>query len=209
VAATCQRYAGAVTTANVLSIAVDDTQDPALRPLPMHIAELLQTLDAPPRLVAHLRAVHDVACQLVDWVEQRYPSLRIDREAVLYGAATHDIGKILHVAELSGPGSEHEKAGRELLLAQGASAELARFAGSHAAWGSTGAGLEDLLVSLADKIWKNKRVADLEDLVVVQLFGASGRTPWEEFMNLDQILTGIGDGADARLAYQMSHPIHG
>ena len=47
---------------------------------------------------------------------------------MLFGAATHDIGKTMHVAELSAPGSEHEEAGRQLLLAHGISPELARFA---------------------------------------------------------------------------------
>ncbi|MFJ3305231.1 HD domain-containing protein [Streptomyces sp. NPDC086549] len=190
---------------NAFSIAVDEIEDPPLRPLPRRAAELLQRLDAPPRLVAHLRAVHDVAARLVDWVEERCPALDFDREAVLFGAATHDVGKTLHPDELSGPGSRHEEAGRELLLAHGVEARLARFAGTHASWGTPGAGLEDLLVSLADKVWKNKRVPDLEDLVVNRLARAEGRPVWEEFMLLDEYLTGIGEGADRRLAYQMSH----
>ncbi len=86
-------------------------------------------------------------------------------------------------------------------------AELARFAGTHSSWGTPGVGIEDLLVSLADKIWKNKRVSGLEDLVVAELAHASGRAAWEEFMNLDEILTRIGDGAEERLAYQMSYPV--
>ncbi|MEZ0114050.1 hypothetical protein ABH920_008084 [Catenulispora sp. EB89] len=67
-----------------------------------------------PKTVAHLRAVHDVAARLVAWAAER--GLPVDAEAVLFGAATHDIGKALHPAELSGPGSEHEAAGRDLLL---------------------------------------------------------------------------------------------
>ncbi|HYZ53640.1 MAG TPA: HD domain-containing protein [Streptosporangiaceae bacterium] len=74
-----------------------------------------------------MRAVHDVAYQLIDWIAQQYPALRLDRDAVLFGAATHDIGKTAHIAELSGPGSAHGEAGRELLLAQGISPELASF----------------------------------------------------------------------------------
>lgn len=60
----------------VLPIALDETTRPVLRPLP------LRDVGAPPRLVAHLRAVHDV-------------------------------GKALHRGELSGPGSDHEAAGRD------------------------------------------------------------------------------------------------
>lgn len=101
------------------------------------------------------------------------------------------------------------EAGRDLLLRHGIGPELARFAATHASWGRPGVGLEDLLVSLADKVWKNKRVAELEDLVVARLAGASGRAVWEEFMALDEVLARIGDGADERLAFQASFPTRG
>ncbi|MET8448093.1 HD domain-containing protein [Streptomyces sp. NPDC005209] len=196
-----------MTPADVISLAVDETGDPPLRPLPPEAAELLHRLNAPPRLVAHLRAVHEVAAQLLDWVARECPALEVDRDAVLFGAATHDIGKALHPAELSGPGAEHEEAGRALLLAHGVPARLARFAGTHASWDAPEAGADDLLVSLADKVWKNKRVPALEDLVVAHLAGAGGRPVWEAFLRLDEVLTDIGEGADRRLAYQMSHPV--
>jgi len=195
-----------VTASRVLSIALDETTRPVLRPLPARAAELLREVDAPPRLVAHLRAVHDVAAQLVEWVDKR--GLEVNAEAVRFGAATHDIGKALHPAELSGPGSEHEPAGRDLLLAHGVPPALARFAAGHATWNAATT-LDELLVSLADKAWKNKRVPDLEDLVVARLAAASGREAWEEFLELDTMLTDIGDSADERLAYQMAYPIAG
>jgi putative nucleotidyltransferase with HDIG domain len=115
----------------------------------------LRSLGASPRLSAHLRIVHDVAHQLVDWMTERYPELPFDREAVLFGAATHDIGKTVHTGELSEPGSAHEEAGRALLLARGVEPRLARFAATHAAWTGPDIAIEDLLVSLADKVWKN------------------------------------------------------
>ncbi|WP_228555640.1 hypothetical protein [Catenulispora pinisilvae] len=34
-----------------------------------------------------------------------------------------------------------------------------------------------------------------------------GREAWEEFLELDTLLTAIGDGADERLAYQMGYPV--
>ncbi|CAM5589875.1 HD domain-containing protein [Streptomyces aurantiogriseus] len=194
------------TSPNLLSIALDETPDPPLRPLPVPVAELLGELGAPPRLVAHLRAVHDVAVQLVDWVGRRCPGLEMDREAVVFGAATHDVGKTVHIAELSGPGARHEEAGRDLLLAHGVPPGLARFAATHASW-DKGVGIEDLLVSLADKVWKNKRVPGLEDLVVAELSRAGGRPAWEEFMELDELLTRVGEDADRRLAWQAAHPV--
>ncbi|MER6299515.1 HD domain-containing protein [Kitasatospora sp. NPDC001539] len=183
------------------------TVEPALLPLPDRVAELLSDAKSPPRLAAHLRAVHDVAHQLVDWIERHCPGLYFDREAVLFGAATHDIGKSVHVPELSEPGSAHEEAGQTLLLGRGVSPELARFAATHASWTGSRVGLEDLLVSLADKIWKNKRIPDLEDLVVARLAEATGRKVWEEFIALDEVLSRIGDEADERLEFQASFPI--
>ncbi|MCU7823699.1 HD domain-containing protein [Kitasatospora sp. DSM 101779] len=197
------------TAVDVLAIALDDCRAPRLRPLPQEVAELLQELGAPPRLVAHLRAVHEVAGQLLGWVAEHCPALEVDREAVLFGAATHDIGKVRHPAELSGPGSAHEPAGRELLLEHGVAEELARFAAGHATWDAPGTRAEDLLVSLADKVWKNKRLPDLEDRVVAELCRAGGRPGWEEFLALDELLTRIGDGAEERLAYQAAHPVLG
>lgn len=197
-----------MTVSYLLLQALNDTGDLPLRPLPDQVAQLLRDLDAPPRLAAHLRAVHDVACQLVDWIAQRYPALRLDRDAVLFGAATHDIGKTTHIAELSGPGSAHEEAGRELLLAQGVSPDLARFARTHASWTGPGIELEDLLVSVADKIWKNKRVPDLEDLVINRLVESTDRTPWEEFLAFDDLLTSIGNHGDHRLAFQARYSVN-
>jgi hypothetical protein len=194
------------TAPGVLPIALDATTQPVLRPLPTIAARVLQAVEAPPRLVAHLRAVHDVAAQLVGWTARR--GLDLDADAILFGAATHDIGKAQHRAELSGPGSEHEPAGRDLLLAHGIPPELAKYAANHATW-TAETELDELLVSLADTIWKGKRVTELEDLVVARLAAASGREKWDEFLELDQVLTEIGDGADERLAYQVAYPLVG
>ncbi|MFJ9863891.1 HD domain-containing protein [Streptomyces sp. NPDC101165] len=196
-----------MTAKSTASIAMDDTVDPPLRPLPERAAALLARVDAPPRLVAHLRAVHDVAAQLVDWMQRHCPGLEFDAEAVLFGAATHDIGKAVHVAELSGPGARHEEAGRGLLVKHGVEPGLARFAGTHASWTAAGIGMEDLLVNLADKVWKDKRVPELEDLIVGRLAGVDGREGWEWFLELDEVLVEIGEGAGRRLAWQMSQPL--
>ena len=91
--------------------------DPAVRPLPSVAAELLEALDAPPRLAAHLRAVHHVAHQVTERLAPY--GLAADRTAVLFGAATHDIGKVRHIEELTGPGHAHEPAGQKILLRYG------------------------------------------------------------------------------------------
>ncbi|MFF4445217.1 HD domain-containing protein [Streptomyces sp. NPDC001502] len=193
---------------DALSQALHAPADPPLRPLPDPVVDLLRSLGAPPRLAAHLRAVHDVAVQLVTWMDHRHPQIAVDRAAVLFGAATHDIGKTVHTDELSEPGSSHEEAGRALLSAHGFGPDLARFAGTHASWTAPGTTLEDLLVSVADKVWKNKRLPELEDLVVARLARATGGQHWEEYLAFDDLLTHIGDGADGRLAFQASFPVH-
>nr|BFE68549.1 hypothetical protein GCM10020092_018500 [Actinoplanes digitatis] len=63
--------------------------------------------------------MHDVAWSLTDALGRRRPDLEFDTTAVLFGAATHDIGKVVHVEELSAPGHAHEEAGRDLLLRYG------------------------------------------------------------------------------------------
>lgn len=190
-----------------LERALSDPGEPPLRPLPDRAQVLLRDLDAPPRLAAHLRLVHDVASRLLDRLARDHPDATVDRAAVLFGAAVHDIGKTLHTAELSGPGSAHEQAGYRLLLDHGVPEPMARFARTHAGWTSPGIALEDLLVSLADKIWKAKRVPELEQLVIDRLSATSGQPLWETFLTLDTALTDLAEHSDRRLAFQNSHPI--
>ncbi|MGW5700169.1 MULTISPECIES: HD domain-containing protein [Amycolatopsis] len=186
--------------------ALTDPGEPPLRPLPDEVSGLLEELAAPPRLAAHLRAVHDVTCALADWLEKQHPEVVFDREATLFGAAVHDIGKTIHREELSGPGSAHEQAGYELLVSRGIAENRARFARTHAAWRAD-VGVEDLLVSVADKVWKAKRVTDLEQALVDRLAVATGQLPWEIFLGLDDVLDRIAADADGRLAFQACHPV--
>jgi hypothetical protein len=188
-----------------LEHALTDPGEPPLRELPAEVTALLLQRQAPPRLAAHLRAVHDVAHELTTWLATYSTTVTFDRDAVLYGAATHDIGKIIHVEELSAPGSLHEKAGRQLLLDAGVAPGLARFAATHASWTESGITVEDLVVSLADKIWKGKRVRDLEQLLVDHLTIASGKEAWQVFLELDDQLGKVAESADARLGFQNAY----
>jgi hypothetical protein len=173
--------------------------DPPYLPLPAEAVALVEAAGAPPRLLAHLRLVHDVAARISTWAGDRLP---FDADAVLFGAATHDIGKVVHPEELEVPGRRHEAAGRELLLRRGVDADRARFAGTHGSWTAPGIRTEDLLVSLADKVWKAQRVPSLEQLIVDRLAAAGGIEPWQAFLDLDDLLDDIAAGADARLAFQ-------
>lgn len=56
--------------------------DPGPRPLPDEAVRLLTAASAPPRLAAHLRAVHDVAADLIAWVGEHHPAAAADADAV-------------------------------------------------------------------------------------------------------------------------------
>lgn len=181
--------------------ALTDAGD-TIRPLPPVAVELLEALASPPRLAAHLRVVHHVAHRLTHDLAR--DGLEFDRDAVLFGAATHDLGKVRHPEELERPGHEHEQAGYDLLISYGVPPDRARFAASHgSSWHGPGSPTEDLLVSLADKIWKGARVAELESAVLHRMAGEE----WDAFLRLDNILEPIARDADRLLAFQAGHPV--
>jgi hypothetical protein len=117
-----------------------------------------------------------------------FPNLAIDREAVLFGAATHDIGKVVYPEELTKPGNHHEEVGPALLEKHGVSVELARFARTHGWWNREPVEFEDLLVALSDKVAVGKRNDRLESLIMLRLVESTGMEPWEAFSILDEIL---------------------
>ncbi|EQD38117.1 metal-dependent, partial [mine drainage metagenome] len=116
---------------------------------------LLQRLGATPHLLLHLQLVGEAADELI----ALFGTLGVacDAQAIELGAALHDAGKIQHPNELSGPGHQHEQAGEDLLLAQGVPASLARHCVSHAVWDAPELGFEELIVALADALWKGVR----------------------------------------------------
>jgi len=172
-------------------------------PLPADVTTLLSQVSAAPRLIAHLILVHDVASRLVEQITQTFPNVPFDKEAVLYGAATHDLGKAIHVEELVQAGKMHEQRGFDLLQKMGVSAERARFAFTHGNWDALeNVGLEDLLVALADNCWKGKRPEQLESRTVDLLSSISGRPAWDCYSELDGILGALAADADNRLAWQ-------
>jgi len=172
-----------------------------LRPLPQLAQTLCDTLQVPPNLRVHLQLVHDSAVELVGALQKQFPCLEFDANAVLLGAATHDIGKVIHPEEVAGPGRQHEKDGPELLQRQGLPAIIARFARTHGQWrDADDLSIEDLLVSLADKIWKGRRDEALEALLVRTIGQFGGAEQWMIFARLDDLCSQIASRADERLA---------
>lgn len=158
---------------------------------------LLARLGAPAHLLRHHALVAEAAAQLTAGLSAYSPSF--DAEEVLLGAALHDAGKIQHPAEMRGPGALHEEAGRALLEAEGYRC-IARFCVSHGQWDDDALPLEDLLVALADKLWKGKRVAELEERVVASIAGHAGEPQWQVLTRVDPVFESVADLADGRLA---------
>jgi hypothetical protein len=124
----------------------------------------------------------------------------LDAEFVRVAAVLHDAGKAVHREELDRPGAAHEPAGERLLLEQGVSQDVARICRSHAQWRDVAQTLEELVVALADKLWKGARVVELEELVIQRAALAARRDRWDLHVELDAIFEVVASGADARLS---------
>jgi hypothetical protein len=174
-----------------------------IQPLPQEIEKILQAVHAPPRLVAHLRVVHDAALTITTGIAVYWPILLYDKQAVLVGAATHDIGKIIYPNELTGAGNKHEMVGPDLLVQYGVPSNYARFASTHGQWNrDQAATLEDLLVALADTIWKGSRNSELETRVSKTIALLNNEEAWSVFLKLDDLIGEVVEVADARVLWQ-------
>lgn len=172
------------------------------RQLPPDILRLCVRLEAPPRLISHLRVVHDAAIDLKNGLHDLFPGLEFSSDEITFGAATHDLGKTRHTNELTGPGRQHEIDGPTILEGIGVQSQLARFARTHGSWSREELPLEDLLVALADAIWKGQRLESLEKKVVNQIAMMTKLEEWEVFSELDGLLEEIASRGDERLAWQ-------
>ncbi|GCE28708.1 hypothetical protein KDA_41920 [Dictyobacter alpinus] len=171
--------------------------------LPSEVLPVLEKYAAPPRLVAHLTVVHHVAAMLIQQVSVYWPELVYDRDLVLFGAATHDIGKAIYRHELREPGHQHEEIGPQLLLESGFSEAQARFARTHARYNQEEQPqLEDLLVAFADTIWKGKRDQTLEQVLAHHIATHTGEAQWEVYMKIDDIAEALASEAHARIVWQ-------
>ncbi len=158
---------------------------------------LLHDLGASQRLIHHARMVTEAANVLLK--ELRALGVPVDDRVVLFGAALHDAGKILHPEELSKPGSLHEQAGEAMLMARGVELAIARCCASHGAWNSPDISLEERLVALADKLWKGKREEALELLVIDEIANRLNGTRWKVFEQLDTAFEEIAARGSERL----------
>jgi putative nucleotidyltransferase with HDIG domain len=160
--------------------------------------EVLGEVAAPARLVTHARLVLEAGDAILAAVAS--VGVTVDRDLVRAGAVLHDAGKARYPAELDGAGDRHEAEGERMLLARGVETKLARVCRSHAKWKDMECSAEELLVALADKLWKGARVAELEARVVDALAQRAGCDRWDLFVTLDDAFERVAAGADQRLA---------
>ncbi|MDC0288030.1 HD domain-containing protein [Rubripirellula sp.] len=170
--------------------------------LPDAVADLCARLHAPQRLIAHLTLVHDVACQITRRLNSDFPTLKLNASMVQLGAATHDMGKIVHPEELCAAGTQHELAGPAFLTQHGFPADIARCARTHGRWADEELALEELLVALADHVWKGARCERLETRIVELIAEKTGQQTWEVFQAVDELLNTITSNSEARLSWQ-------
>lgn len=164
---------------------------------------VLKQSNASQLLIRHLTIVHNTACLLMEELLKNCPSLVFNKEEIAFGAATHDIGKTIETKELYEKGGKrHEAAGYELLLKSGLPENLARFAKTHGNWTGADIKIEDLIVAQSDKIWKGKRIDDLEEALAKAISEAAQVDYWEVYTQLDMILSGLALGADGRIRWQ-------
>ncbi len=158
---------------------------------------LLQLLGAPDRLLRHIQLVSEAGEMLLRYTEKKKISL--DADWVRSGILLHDAGKIKFPKELYEKGAEHEPAGEKLLLEHKVPAHLARCCVSHAQWAALSCSLEELLVALADTLWKGIRKQELELKVIDELAGRLKKQRWDIFMELDDLFEKIAAGGHERL----------
>lgn len=173
-----------------------------MKELPKHIQNILTDNHAPPILQRHLTIVYNVALDITLQLTQTWSNLEIIEEEVLFGAASHDIGKIFEPKELQEKGNKHESIGYEFLIEMGISENLARFTKTHGNWTDKNLRIEDLIVTLADKIWKGKRINELEERLSEIISKNTTADYWSVYTKLDTIISEIIIGADNRLNWQ-------
>lgn len=162
---------------------------------------LLADLGAPDRLIKHVKLVGEAVEILILHFQQL--GLEFDREWIRLGVAFHDVGKILHPSELVEQGNRHEAAGELLLLANNVDPKIARCCRSHGQWQQIECSFEELIVALADNLWKGKRNTELERQVTTRVAQMCRQDYWDIFISLDDKLEQIAATGDRRLARSM------
>ncbi len=170
--------------------------------LPKEIRDLLEQFDAPQILIKHLTIVNSTAFYIVKKLKTEWLNLVLNEKEILFGASTHDIGKAIITDELYKKGKKHESEGFKILKELGYNDQESRFTITHGNWENSDLKIEDLIVCLSDKIWKGKRINELEERITNKIAELTKTDFWDVSMKLELILEKIAIGSDDRLAWQ-------
>ncbi|WP_390590849.1 hypothetical protein [Simiduia litorea] len=164
--------------------------------------KLLDELGAPSHLKTHVRLVGEAADLLIHKLTGI--GLKFDSEFVRIGVAIHDIEKIKYQNEMIGSGSEHEPEGEKILLELGVESQIACVCMSHARFALMDCSIEELIIALSDKLWKGKRVEELELKVIDSIASLMGKDRWDVYPELDQQFELITSSGHERLQRSIS-----
>jgi len=170
--------------------------------LPKEIKKILNQFDTPQRLIKHLTLVNSTAFLIIEELKNEWSNLLLNEKEILFGASTHDIGKVLVTDELYKKGKKHELEGFKILKELGYEDQESRFTVTHGNWRNPNLKIEDLIVCLSDKIWKGKRVNELEEQITNKISKLTKTDFWDVSMKLELILEKITIGSDDRIAWQ-------
>ena len=163
------------------------------------IYNFLKLQQAPQRLIKHHQLVLEAAEEIITGLKDNFSTLNCDYQLVLKGAAIHDAGKIVFPGEIDGSGNKHEIEGEQYLINSGIPKDIARFARTHAHWQDPQNTIEDLLVALADTLWKGCRNQNLEDLVIKYIAKNIQKDFWDVFISADSLFEQVSDRGAERL----------
>ena len=166
---------------------------------PEDIYCFLRSQQAPERLLKHHQLVVEAAKEIIVGLKNNFPDLDCNYQQVLLGSAIHDAGKIIFTEEICAGGNNHELAGEKLLIELGIPANIARFCRTHACWNDSGNTLEDLLVALADTLWKGCRNEQLEQIAIAKISSSIQKDFWDIFILADSLFEEISDRGTDRL----------
>ena len=158
----------------------------------------LKQLNAPSRLIRHVALVGEATDLLIQKLNQM--NIDFDEKFVRLGVAFHDAGKIIHPQEFVSQGNQHEVDGEKLLISKGVNPRLARCCLSHARWEMMECSFEELIIALADKLWKGKREVNLEKAVIERISKLTNQDFWQLFIELDSCFENIASQGEERLA---------
>ncbi len=170
--------------------------------LPKEVETLLKRFNVPIRLYKHLKIVNSTASYIIEELKLEWPILSLNEKEILFGASTHDIGKLVITDELYKKGKEHESEGFKLLKSLGYKDDIARFTITHGNWRGDNLEIEDFIVCLSDKVWKGKRDIELEECIVNKISEMTKIDFWDVSTKLELILEKIVIESDKRIAWQ-------